>query len=274
MNGNFCTVEMMIFLPSAMNLRRPPECSACPTVAPHLRELLDRVADLLVEDTPVGDHDDRVEDRRVVLSEADQLVREPRDGVRLAAARRVLDEISSACAVRLGVREELAHHVELVEARPDLHALLLAGLRILDLDDLRIVFEDVSADFPRLNRIDGRLVQWIMPGIFCGAGALITLLGGFVVLRAKSGARFERRLREQGLTAEARIVDVAPTAYSVNRVRQWRVRYCYTDHAGVEHEGRSPPLAPEQAQRWSAGDRIQVRFDRLHPARSAWRVEP
>ena len=34
MNGNFCTVEMMIFLPSAMNLRRSPECSACPTVAP------------------------------------------------------------------------------------------------------------------------------------------------------------------------------------------------------------------------------------------------
>ncbi len=131
-----------------------------------------------------------------------------------------------------------------------------------------------DADFPRLNRIDGRLAQWIMPGIFCGVGALITLLGGFVVLRALSGARFERRLREQGLTAEARIVEVAPTAYSVNRIRQWRVRYCYTDHAGVEHEGRSPPLAPEQAQRWSAGDRVRVRFDRLHPARSAWSVEP
>ena len=29
----------------------------------HLGELLDRVADLLVEDAPVGDHDDRVEDR-------------------------------------------------------------------------------------------------------------------------------------------------------------------------------------------------------------------
>ena len=30
----------------------------------HLGELLDRVADLLVEDAPVGDDDDRVEDRR------------------------------------------------------------------------------------------------------------------------------------------------------------------------------------------------------------------
>ena len=34
----------------------------------HLRELLDRVADLLVEDAPVGDDDDRVEDRRFVLA--------------------------------------------------------------------------------------------------------------------------------------------------------------------------------------------------------------
>ena len=34
MNGNFCAVEMMIFFPSAMNLRKSPECSAWPTVAP------------------------------------------------------------------------------------------------------------------------------------------------------------------------------------------------------------------------------------------------
>ena len=32
----------------------------------HLGELLDRVADLLVEDAPVGDDDDRVEDRLAV----------------------------------------------------------------------------------------------------------------------------------------------------------------------------------------------------------------
>ena len=35
---------------------------------PDLGELLDRVADLLVEDAPVGDHDDGVEHPRVVLS--------------------------------------------------------------------------------------------------------------------------------------------------------------------------------------------------------------
>ena len=34
MNGNFCTVDTMIFLPSSRNRRRSPDRSACPTVAP------------------------------------------------------------------------------------------------------------------------------------------------------------------------------------------------------------------------------------------------
>jgi hypothetical protein len=58
--GNFCTVETMIFLPSSMNLRRSPECSAWPTVAPTCMNCL-MVAGSGVEHAPVGDHDDRVE---------------------------------------------------------------------------------------------------------------------------------------------------------------------------------------------------------------------
>jgi riboflavin biosynthesis pyrimidine reductase len=47
----------------------------------HLRELLDGVADLLVEDAPIRDDDDRVEDPFIVFGQADELVREPGDGV-------------------------------------------------------------------------------------------------------------------------------------------------------------------------------------------------
>jgi hypothetical protein len=43
-------------------LRRSPERSAWPTGRAHLHELLDGRLDLLVEDAPVGDDDDRVED--------------------------------------------------------------------------------------------------------------------------------------------------------------------------------------------------------------------
>ena len=56
--------------------------------------LLDGVVDLLVEDAPVGDHDDRIEGRGTLLREPDQLMRQPGDGVALSAARRVLDQIA------------------------------------------------------------------------------------------------------------------------------------------------------------------------------------
>ena len=80
---------------------------------------------------------------RVVLLQPDELVGEPGDRVRLAAARRMLDQIPLAGAVGLRIGEEPAHHVELVIAREDLHGLLLAGLLVLRLDDLRVVLEDL-----------------------------------------------------------------------------------------------------------------------------------
>ena len=80
----------------------------------------------------------------LVLLEPDQLVGEPGDGVGLAAAGRVLDQVAPARAVLGGVGQELAHHVELVEARPDLHRLLAPGLRVLELDHLGVVLQDVG----------------------------------------------------------------------------------------------------------------------------------
>ena len=62
MNGNFCTVEMMIFFPLGDELPQVARMLGVADGRAHLRELLDGVADLLVEDAPVGDDDDRVED--------------------------------------------------------------------------------------------------------------------------------------------------------------------------------------------------------------------
>src|SRR5262249_51222434 len=127
MTGNFCTVEMMIFLPSARNLCRSPRALRVAYCGADLRELPDSVADLLVEDPPVGDDDDRVEYRRLGAAEPDELVGQPGNGVALATARRVLDQVTSSCAVLADVGEELPHHVELVEARPDLRFPLPTG---------------------------------------------------------------------------------------------------------------------------------------------------
>ena len=77
------------------------------------------------------------------LLEADQLMRQPCDRVRLAAARRVLDEVALAGAVLAGVGEQSADYVELVVPRPDLGQALLACLLVLVGDDLGVVLEDV-----------------------------------------------------------------------------------------------------------------------------------
>ena len=71
-------------------------------------------------------------------------MREPSDGVGLAAACRVLDQVAPARSLPLRISQEPAHHVELVEARPDLHRLLFPGLLVLGLDDLGVVLEDVG----------------------------------------------------------------------------------------------------------------------------------
>ncbi len=57
-------------------------------------ELVDRILKLLVQNHPVSDHDDRVEDLLVLLViETGQPMSQPGDGVGLAAAGRVLDEV-------------------------------------------------------------------------------------------------------------------------------------------------------------------------------------
>ena len=59
-NGNFCTVEMMIFLPLSINLRRSPEVFGTADSGSDLGELLDRIVNLLVEEDPVSDDEDRI----------------------------------------------------------------------------------------------------------------------------------------------------------------------------------------------------------------------
>ena len=68
---------------------------------PNLRELLDGVLDLLVQHPPVRHHDHRIDERLTVPLQPDQLVGQPGDGVGLAAAGRVLNQILVADSPRL-----------------------------------------------------------------------------------------------------------------------------------------------------------------------------
>ena len=152
-----------------------------------LGELFDRVLDLAVEEAAVGDDDDRVEERAAVAFDADELVGEPGDGVGLAAAGRVLDEVAYADAVGGDVGQQFAHDVELVVAGPDLAvAFLLAALPALDFDALGVVLDDVGEAvagerlFPevvglepvRVGRVAGAVVPAAVEGQEPGGFAL------------------------------------------------------------------------------------------------------
>ena len=107
-----------------------------------LRKLLDRVLNLLIQHPPVSDDDYRVEEDRAVFLQPDQLMGQPGDGVRLAAAGRVLNQVSEADSPAGRVGQQLSHHVQLVIARPYLHPLLASRLLILRFDDLGVVLDD------------------------------------------------------------------------------------------------------------------------------------
>ena len=90
-------------------------------------------------------------------------MRQPGDGVALAAAGRVLDQIPLADAARLGIGQELVHHVELVVTGKYL-LLLLPPLVVLLLHDLGVVLDDVREPglgqnlFPQVVGFDAGLV--------------------------------------------------------------------------------------------------------------------
>ena len=84
----------------------------------------------------------------------------------------MLDEVLAARALRLGIGQQAANHVELVVARPDLSLALPAGFFVLRLNHLRVVLqylchafalenlppEVVCLDAARVGRIAGTLV--------------------------------------------------------------------------------------------------------------------
>ena len=151
-----------------------------------------------VEDPPVGDDDDRVEDVLAVALEPDQLVREPGDRVRLAAAGRVLDQVALAGSVLGRVGEQAADDVELVVARPDLRHALLAGLLVLEGDDLRVVLEDVGEPARR---------QDLLPEVVGLEPVRVRRVAGAVVPAAVERQEPRRLAGQVGAEADLGVVD-------------------------------------------------------------------
>ena len=167
---------MMNLLPRLNEAAKVSRLLRAPDGGADLRVLPDRVGDLPVEDESVGDDDDRVEDGGVVPREPDQLVGQPSDGIALATARRVLDQVAPARPVHRRVGQEPADDIELVVTRPNLLPGLLAGFPLHGLhDDLGIVLQDIGQalagqDFPpKVIRLDSVGVRRV-------AGAVVPAL--------------------------------------------------------------------------------------------------
>jgi len=67
--------------------------------------LPDGVFDLIIQDTAVGDNDDRFKHRFAVFADTDELMCEPCNGVGFPASGGMLNKVTPACSVLCHIRE-------------------------------------------------------------------------------------------------------------------------------------------------------------------------
>jgi hypothetical protein len=111
---------------------------------------------------------------------------------------------------------------------------------------------------------------WIAVSVFLTIGVVFTLLGGGLAWYDGRTVVRSIRVSRHGLPTQGTVLRVEPTSTTINRVRQWRLRYHYRDHVGRGQEGESHLLSPEEASVWHEGDTGAVRFDRERPQESVW----
>ncbi len=138
---------------------------------------------------------------------------------------------------------------------------------------------------------------WVLFGaiwLLVGTGFLVSSLGGLAQkvapelwLRAAGGAGFGgtgavlffrglrrvrtiQRLYREGIRAEGTVTAVEPTRVTINKVRQWVVRFTFHDYTGRLQEAKSEYMPPDEARRWKPGDAGTVRYDQRDPAINLW----
>ena len=198
MNGNFWTVEMMIFLPDSMNRRRSPEASAWPTMEETWANCL--TVSLICLSRTRRSVTTMTESRTVSpsLSRPTRQVGEPGDGVRLTAASRVLDQVAPPDSPLGDVGQELSHNLELVESRPNLDTADSPGLPVLGLDDLGVVLDDVG------EAVAG---EHLLPQVVCLQAVGVGRVARGVAPALVEGQEPGRRAPEVGTEADLVVVD-------------------------------------------------------------------
>lgn len=126
-------------------------------------------------------------------------------------------------------------------------------------------------DAPASSKLEGRNNDaWIAVYVFLAIGGVFTLLGGGLAVYDGRAVFRSIRLSRHGLPTQGTVLRIEPTSTTINRVRQWRLRYQYRDHVGRTQEAESHLLSPDEASVWEEGDTGTVRFDRERPQDSVW----
>jgi hypothetical protein len=129
-------------------------------------------------------------------------------------------------------------------------------------------------DAPASSKLEGSSNDaWITVYVFLAIGGVFTLLGGGLALYDGRTVVRSIRISRHGQPTRGTVNRVEPTSTTINRVRQWRLRYQYRDHVGRTQEGESHLLSPDEASAWHEGDTGAVRFDRERPQHSVWMGE-
>src|SRR5690606_25090066 len=96
---------------------------------------------------------------------------EPGNRVALARTGRMLDQVTLARPLGFGVGQQLAHHVQLMEAREDLLGRLLLAALVDLLDYLGVVFQNVGEVplrqifLPKVIGLQAMRVRWVARAI-------------------------------------------------------------------------------------------------------------
>ena len=135
-------------------LQKPPQLLCVVGVAEDRRHVvvtLNSPGNLRVQRAPVGDDDDRVELRRhrvIFEAQLHQLVRQPGNGIALAAACRMLNQIAFSHPIGMGTAQQGAHRAQLMKAWEDLFTLFaFLSVDVCFFHHLRVTLNDVGQRF-------------------------------------------------------------------------------------------------------------------------------
>jgi len=101
-------------------------------------------------------------------------------------------------------------------------------------------------------------------------GLLEGVAGGFMLWRARLGARRLNRIGREGVAIAGRLLEVMPTGVRINGVAQYRLRYDYMDEGGTLREGRSWLWPWTRLGKYEPGTAIDILIDPRDTRQSAW----